>query len=86
MNRLHGFVFLIEEELCEGNLIALTVTTPSGNIVQVWSEIELVQRTAVLRQLAVYGVDVSFGELGLTALRNMAHAADGGIRCRLHPN
>lgn len=69
------FSFEIDEELSEDNLVALTVTTPSGKIVQVWTEVELDRRAAVLRQFAIYGVDLGPGGLGGTELRQMARAA-----------
>jgi len=75
MPRSHGFAFAIDEELSEGDLVAVAVTTPSGKTVQLWAEVELAGRTIVLRQFAIYGVDASPGELGWTVLRGMAHAA-----------
>ncbi|MGE0119871.1 MAG: hypothetical protein AB7S71_10960 [Dongiaceae bacterium] len=75
MSEGHGFVFVLDEELSEDDLVALVVTTPAGQTVQIWAEVELIGRTATLRQFAIYGVDVSAKELGLAALRAMARAA-----------
>jgi len=71
----HGFVFVVDEGLCEGALIGLVVTTPAGATVELWSEVELTGRTVVLRQFAIFGVDVSARELGAGVLRAMARAA-----------
>jgi hypothetical protein len=71
----HGFVFVLDEELSEGSLVALIVKTPSGKTVQVWTEVELVGRMAVLRQFAIYGVDAAAGEIGPNLLRRLARAA-----------
>jgi hypothetical protein len=75
MGEGHGFVFVLDEELSEDNLVALVVMTPSGRVVQVWSEVELVERTVILRQFAIYGVDVGAKELGPAVIRTMAQAA-----------
>jgi len=69
------FSFEIDEELSEDDLVALIVTTPSGKHVQIWTEVELGDRTAVLRQFAIYGVGVGPRTLGSTELRQMARAA-----------
>src|SRR5436305_8760900 len=71
----HGFVFALDEELSEGELVAVIVTTPSGKTVQLYAEVELAGRMIVLRQLAIYGVNAQPGALGPVALRNMARAA-----------
>ena len=70
-----GFFFEIDETLSEDDLVALVVTTPLGKRVQIWSEVALEGRTAVLRQFAIYGVGVGPGRLGGTELRQMARAA-----------
>jgi hypothetical protein len=75
MGGTHGFTFLLDEELSEGNLVALVVTTPSGQTVQLYAEVELLERTAVLRQLAVYGLGVGRHTVGPAVLRAMAQAA-----------
>lgn len=71
----HGFTFVLDEELCNGDLVAAIATTPSGRTVQLWAEVELTGRTMVLRQFAIYGVDAAAGDLGWTVLRGMARAA-----------
>lgn len=70
-----GYVFELDEELSEGDLVGITVTTPLGRTVELWAEVKLVERTAVLRQFAIYGVDLEPGRLGVAALREMAQAA-----------
>jgi hypothetical protein len=70
-----GFSFEIDEELCEDDLVAIVVTTPSGKTVQIWTEVELDGRTAVLRQFAIYGLGHGPGEFGATEFRRMARAA-----------
>ena len=75
MTRSGGFTFEIDEELSEDDLVAFIVTTPSGKSVQIWTEVKLTGRTAVLHQFAIYGVDVSSGGLGGAELRQMAQAA-----------
>ncbi len=75
MAETHGFSFVVEEELCEGDLVAVTVTTPGGRDVQLYADVELVGRTAILRHLAIYGVNVASRELGWAVLRGMARAA-----------
>ena len=75
MNSARGFRFEIDEELSEGELVALEVATPGGRVVQVWTEVELIGRIAVLRQFAIYGVTAAAGEIGARVLRDMARAA-----------
>jgi hypothetical protein len=71
----HGFGFTLDAELSEDSLVAVVVTTPAGGTVQIWAEVELAGRTAILRQFAIYGVDVGRGGLGAGMLRSMALAA-----------
>jgi len=71
----HGFAFLLDEELSEGDLVAVIVTTPLGKAIQLYAEVESTGRAIILRQLAVYGVNATAGELGPAMLRNMAFAA-----------
>jgi hypothetical protein len=75
MSEAGGFVFEIDEELSAGDLLALVVTTPSGETLQLWAEVSLVGRAAVLRQFAIYGMRAAPREVGLTVLRSMARAA-----------
>ena len=75
MDHSHGYTFALDEELTTGDLVAVMVTTPSGKRVQLWAEVEIRDRVIVLRQFAIYGVDAGPRELGLRALRNLAHAA-----------
>jgi hypothetical protein len=72
---VHGFAFVLDEELSEGDLVAVVVTTPSGRAIQLYAEVELAGRIVTLRQLAVYGVNATAGELGAATLRAMARAA-----------
>ncbi|MDH3228435.1 MAG: hypothetical protein OEN55_01460 [Alphaproteobacteria bacterium] len=69
------FVFELDEEFSEGDLVAMTVTTPSGKRVHIWAAVELAGRNVILRQFSIYGVDANPGELGLVVLRDMAQAA-----------
>jgi hypothetical protein len=70
-----GFVFEIDDELSSGDLLALIVTLPGGDTLQVWAEVSLVGRVAVLRQFAIYGMGMGPREVGLRTLRSMARAA-----------
>jgi hypothetical protein len=70
-----GFLFELVEDLCEGSLVAVDVTTPSRQRVQIWTDVELIGRTAVLRQFSIYGVTVGSRELGPAMLRRMVRAA-----------
>lgn len=69
-----GFLFEVYEELTEGPLVSLQVTTPDGRRIQLWSEVELQASALVLRQFAIYGVDVVAKGLGAQVLRDMAQA------------
>ena len=71
----HGYDFELEEELSKGDLVALTVTTPSGDKVLLWAEVELGDRSVTLRQLAIDRVGVKVGQLGIRVFREMAQAA-----------
>jgi hypothetical protein len=71
----HGFAFVLDEELCDGNLVAVIVTTPDAKTIQLWAEVELIERATVLRQFAIYGVNATTRELGPSVLRSMAQAA-----------
>jgi hypothetical protein len=71
----HGFIFELDEELSDDNLVAVIVTTPSGKTLQLYAEVELAGRTMILRQLAIYGLTATAGGLGVRALFKMAHAA-----------
>ena len=70
-----GFVFELDEKVSKGDIVAFTITTPAGHVLQVWSQIELKARTGVLRQLAIYGENVGTAGLGYAALRQLARAA-----------
>lgn len=73
---MRRWAFDVDEELSEGNHVALVATGPEGKIVRVWAEVEEpFGRDVVLRQFAIYGDDVEPGSLGLTALRQMARDA-----------
>ena len=71
----HGFSFVVDEELSEGNLLALVATSAAGQKVLLYAEVELAGRRAVLRQFAIYGVNVVARELGPRFLRQMADDA-----------
>jgi len=70
-----GFNFELDDDLCEGNLVAVIATTPKGHAVELWAEVELVGQALILRQFAIYGIDVAAGGLGSQALVDMAQAA-----------
>jgi len=38
----HGFRFELDEEVSEGNLVALKVGTPTGRAIQLYAEAELI--------------------------------------------
>ena len=69
MRGTHGFAFVLDDELCEDDLVAVVVTTPSGQVVRFWAEVEFSGTAIVLRQLAIYGLNVTRGVLGWTLLR-----------------
>ena len=75
MAEADDFVFVLDEELSEDNLVAVIVTTSSGQSLQIWTEVELDGRIAILRQFAIYGVNAQPGEFGQTLLRDLAQAA-----------
>ncbi|MCK4869165.1 MAG: hypothetical protein KAT39_14025 [Alphaproteobacteria bacterium] len=75
MAEADGFVFVLDEELSEDDLVAMTVTTPSGQSLQLWAEVELSEGAAILRQFAIYGANAQPGEFGQTLLRDLAQAA-----------
>lgn len=75
MTGADNFDFVLDEELSEGDLVAMFVTTPCGKSVHVWAEIELDGQIAILRQFDIFGVNVSKGGLGSVPLREMAQAA-----------
>ena len=75
MAEADDFVFALDEELSEDNLVAMTVTTPSGQTLQLWSEVELREGIAILRQFAIYGANTQPGEFGQALLRDLAQAA-----------
>ncbi len=70
-----GFAFEPDKELSEGNLLALNVVVPDGRSLQVWAEVALEGRTAVLRQLAIYGRGAQPQVLGAAMLLQLAQAA-----------
>jgi hypothetical protein len=71
----HGFTFEIDEVLSEGSLLGLTVTMPTGAVVELWAEVELRDRTAILSQFAIYAVPASGPGPRPALLRKMALAA-----------
>jgi hypothetical protein len=68
------FSFALDEELSEGDVVAITVATPDGRTLQLYSEVELRGRIAILRQFAIYGLDIGAGQLGSRVLRRLAQA------------
>lgn len=50
------FVFELDEELSEGDLVAVRATALDGKVLELWSEVELKGRTVTLRQFSIYGV------------------------------
>jgi hypothetical protein len=71
----HGFTFELDEELSEGNPVAMAASAPTGEVVQLYAEAELAGRTLILRQFAIYAANVTSNELGMTVLRRLARAA-----------
>jgi len=68
------YVFELDEELSDSDLVALTVTTPLGHRIQVWSQVELNGREVLLRQFAIYGLNMASGDFGLGELRRLVDA------------
>jgi len=71
----HGFRFELDEELSEGNLVALEVGTPTGRAIQLYAEVELIGRTGILRQIAIYAANMVPNDFGIAGLRKLARAA-----------
>jgi hypothetical protein len=69
------FSFELDETLTEGDVLALRVTAAGGKQLQLWSEVVLIDRTATLRQFAIYGANVGINQFGPRQLREMAQAA-----------
>jgi hypothetical protein len=70
------FVFEIDEGLCDGDMGALSVTTPSGKTFRVLATMRVLDdRTLELRDIGVYGVFVAPGEIGAAAMRQAIYAA-----------
>jgi len=70
-----GFTFELDEFLTESDLVSWFVTLPAGERLRVWSQIELRPEEVILRQVAIYGADVTFLPLGVTRLRRLLDAA-----------
>lgn len=68
------FEFEIDDSLSDGNVVTALVTTPSGKVLEVISEVELVGRMLIFRQFAIWGVDLGPGELGWPTLRSLVRA------------
>lgn len=71
---MHGFTFRLDDELTEGNSVALTVVLPDGRSLQIWAETFLHDRAVTLRQFAIYGHDVLPQKLGAGLLLQLAQA------------
>jgi hypothetical protein len=70
-----GFALELDLALCEAEFVAVIVTASSGEIVQIWTEVQIDDRSVILRQFSIYGVTVTKGQLGWALLRRMAAAA-----------
>lgn len=69
MRRFH---FEFPSAFREDNLVALKATAPSGEELLVWAEVSLGVREIVLRQLAIWGVNIGPNEFGVRLLRQAA--------------
>jgi hypothetical protein len=69
------FRFDILDDLSDGSSVAVSVTTPEGKGVQLYGEVILNGRHAVIRQFSIHGAEVTTGYLGLATLRAMARDA-----------
>ncbi|MGE0151413.1 MAG: hypothetical protein AB7R90_02265 [Reyranellaceae bacterium] len=72
---MNGYVFVLDEESSEDNLVALNVGLPDGHLLQIWAEVTLEGRTAILRQFAIYSRDTKPYALGAARLLRLAQAA-----------
>ena len=75
MSAARGISFVLDEELSEDDLVAIVVTLPSGQALRVWAQVALEARTMILRQLAIYGVRLGPGEVGMAGVGRVALAA-----------
>ena len=70
----HDHVIEVDEELSQDGLFGATITTPSGKKVEIWAEVELKGKCAVVRQPSIDGVNVSTNALGVAELRGIVKA------------
>jgi len=75
MSIVAEFSFVLDNDYCSDDLVAFAVTTPSGDRVRLWAQVELAHRVVVLRQFAIFGIEATTVALGLSTLRAMARAA-----------
>ena len=66
------FRFEFPSTFREDNLLALRATAPGGEELVLWGEVSLGAREIVLRQMAIWGVNVGPNELGIRLLRQAA--------------
>jgi hypothetical protein len=82
----HGFSFAVNSELTDDKYLAIVATTPDGKILELWAEVELTGRTAILRQFAIYGANVGPRQPRSGHAQTHGPRSNGGIRCRCYPN
>ena len=58
-----AFTFEVEDEYTQDDLLCLVITMADGRVLQFLAQIELVGRAVILRQVALYGLNVRRGEL-----------------------
>ncbi len=82
----HGYAFELDEELSDGDCVALVVTTPEGHKLELYAQAELVGRHVTLRQFAIYGKNIGAHAPRPSGLKALGIRRDGGFRCRFYPN
>lgn len=71
---MNGFTIAVNDRLSEGNLVALDVGLPDGQLLTVWAEVVLEGRTALLRQFAIYRHEERSSMPGAALLLRLAQA------------
>jgi len=74
MAKHDGYAFELDDELSEGDLVALRAVAADGHAILLYAQVELTEQTVILRQLAIYGVGTGPGDVGPARLRQLVRA------------